>query len=329
MARMHVLALLLAIAHVSGQTSLAPVEPIAQGFSPAHASYVPERVYDSDRKRFTDFEAMLADLARADVVFVGEQHDDPATHRLELAILEGLARRRGDITLALEMFERDVQEALTGYAGGSVMEEDFLKTSRPWPRYASDYRPLVEFAKLSGWPIVASNVPRRLASQVAKTGSAAPLPDIERALYAADQRCPGDDYFDRFAETMTAHPTPGAEKMAADERRAMTWRFYLAQCLKDETMAESVARALSDAKRLVVHVNGAFHSDFGDGTAERVRRRVPNARVAVISILPVANLDALKPTKQDRKRADYLVYTLKPAPSPHKTTSDATARAQG
>ena len=29
----------------------------------------------------------------ADVVFVGEQHDDPNTHRLELAVLEGLARR--------------------------------------------------------------------------------------------------------------------------------------------------------------------------------------------------------------------------------------------
>lgn len=323
MARMHAFIAVLLIAMSDGvrQTSPAPPAPVARGFSPAHSSYVPERVYDSDRKRFTDFEAMLADLASADVVFVGEQHDDPATHRLELAIIEGLARRRGDITLALEMFERDVQETLTGYAGGSVMEEDFLKNARPWPRYASDYRPLVEFAKLAGWPIIASSVPRQLASQVAKAGPAVPLPDAERALYASDQRCPGDDYFDRFAETMIAHPTPGAETMAADEQRAMTWRFYLAQCLKDETMAESVARALSDAKRLVVHVNGAFHSDFGDGAAERVRRRAPNARVAVISILPVENLDSLKPSKKDRKRADYLVYTLKPAPSAHKPTS--------
>jgi hypothetical protein len=61
-----------------------------------------------------------------------------------------------------------------------------------------------------------------------------------------------------------------------------------------------------------VHVNGSFHSDFGDGAAERVRRRLPRARVLVVSILPVENLDALKPTKEDRKRADYLVYTLRP-----------------
>ena len=37
---------------------------------------MPQRVYDTDDKRFVDFEAMLVELAKADVVFVGEQHDD-------------------------------------------------------------------------------------------------------------------------------------------------------------------------------------------------------------------------------------------------------------
>src|ERR1035437_8631622 len=46
-------------------------------------SYVPQRVYDTHHKRFIDFESMLADATGADVLFLGEQHDDPATHRLE------------------------------------------------------------------------------------------------------------------------------------------------------------------------------------------------------------------------------------------------------
>lgn len=287
-----------------------------------HASYVPHRVYDSDRKRFTDFEATLAELARADVVFVGEQHDDPATHRLELAILEGLARRRADVTIALEMFERDAQPAVSGYASGSMAEEEFLKTSRPWPRYATDYRPLVELARAAGWPIVASNVPRRLAAAVAKEGFAAlnGLSDDERTLAASALNCPEDDYFERFAQTMSGHQT--TEDGADPKRQRETVRrYYLSQCLKDETMAESIARARGDTKRLVVHVNGAFHSDFGDGAAERVRRRLPRAQVAVVSVLPVDDLDALRPSRDDRKRADYLVYTLKPAASPHKTTT--------
>src|SRR3954464_4886861 len=59
------------------------------------SSYVPQRVFDTRQKGFGDFESMLADLARADAVFVGEQHDDENTHRLELALLEGLTRRGG------------------------------------------------------------------------------------------------------------------------------------------------------------------------------------------------------------------------------------------
>ena len=90
---------------------------------------------------------MLADLAKADVVFVGEQHDDPNTHRLEAAILDGLRRRGVPVTLSLEMFERDTQAGLDSYLAGGIAEEEFLKTSRPWPRYATDYRPLVEMAK--------------------------------------------------------------------------------------------------------------------------------------------------------------------------------------
>ena len=65
------------------------------------SSYVPQRVFDTRLKGFSDFESMLADLARADAVFVGEQHDDPNTHRLELAIVEGLTRRGVPVVVAI------------------------------------------------------------------------------------------------------------------------------------------------------------------------------------------------------------------------------------
>jgi uncharacterized iron-regulated protein len=276
------------------------------------SGYIPERVYDSVSGRFTDFEAMLAEVSRADVVFVGEAHDDPNTHRLELAILEGLKRRRADVALGLEMFERDVQEQLSSYGDGRIGEDEFLSRSRPWPRYATDYRPLVEFARASRWPILATNVPRRLASAVAKGGLDVIAPGDDRALYAADVQCPRDDYFDRFEKSMSAHPMPGAETRTDAENAAIVERFYLAQCLKDETMAESIARARAASGPLVVHVNGAFHSDFGDGVPERVRRRLPQLRLAVLSMLPVDDLDAVAPAADDRKRADYLVYTLAP-----------------
>ena len=316
---------LIAPAILSLTLALGPSQAPAQAPAPdPPAAYVPERVFLSDKKRFTDFEAMLADLQSADVVFVGEQHDDPNTHRLELALMEGLARRRGSIILSLEMFERDAQTALDAYLAGQVSEEEFLKSSRPWPRYKTDYRGLVELAKARGWTVVASNVPRSLASGVSKTGFdfLKTLPDDQKAWVAADLRCPFDDYYGNFADTMkemTAHPMPGNEKQTDAERKQMVDRFYYAQCVKDETMAESIAAAYqkSAASRpIVVHFNGSFHSDYGLGTASRVERRLKGVRVKLVTMVPVENLDRLNPTKDDRKKADYLVYTYRPKPAP-------------
>ena len=276
------------------------------------AAYVPERVYDARQKAFIDFEIMLASAAEADVIFVGETHGDPNTHRLELAILEGLQRRKRSPAVSLEMFERDAQPALDAYLAGRTTEEEALKNARPWPRYATDYRPLVERAKAQGWPVIAANVPRRIAQNVAKSGREIidQLSGEERALVARDIECPLDSYFHRFTESMGSHPAPN---QTPDEKKAMAERYYWSQCVKDETMAEAIAGAVErrTASGPVVHYNGAFHSDFGLGTVERTRRRLAGKRIIVISMLPVADLDALQPAGDDLQRADYLVYTTK------------------
>ena len=286
----------------------------------AQSSYVPQRVYDTDDKRFVDFEAMLVELAKADVVFVGEQHDDPNTHRLELAILEGLGRRRGGVIVSLEMFERDTQEPLEHFLMDHVSEEDFLKVARPWPRYATDYKPLVEYRHVEG---------------LAGAGGQRPQADCVRGVEVRvrrarrQERCrkemvrAGARVFNqrrllqavRGRDERASRPAGIASAQADAAKREMTERFYFAQCLKDETMAESIARAhaggVAGGRRpLVVHFNGSFHSDYGLGTAERAKRRMPGKRIVVLSLLPVKDLDGLSPSGDDRKRAAYLIYTI-------------------
>ncbi len=305
----------------------------AQVHESSLSSYVPQRVYDAKTKKFSDFETMLAELARAEIVFVGEQHDDANTHRLERAILEGLLRRERKVTVAFEMFERDTQSFVNEYLAGNVSEEGLLKISRPWPNYAKDYRPLLELAKAHQWRVIAGNVPRRHASLVSKSGLKGldTLSADERKYVAAEQQCPMDDYFKRFAEAMTVHPTddakakkddsPEAKKKAEEEAaqmalkmKAMTERFYQAQCVKDETMAESLAQAYNEAtanKPVIVHFNGAFHSDYKLGTTARTVRRLPKANVKVVSIVPLESLDTIN-VDEYRKRGDYVVFTFKP-----------------
>jgi uncharacterized iron-regulated protein len=240
--------------------------------------------------------AMLDAVAAADVVFVGEQHDDPLAHRVELELLRELARRGRRVVLSLEMFERDVQPLVDAYLAGRLPEARLLADGRPWPNYATDYRPLVELARAQGWPVVAANVPRALANAVARGGLAArdPLPPDRRRLAAAELRCPDDAYRRKFVAQMAgmgshgAHAPPAADSAAAAAARAaaatLHQRYYEAQCTKDETMAESVAAALAPDVT-VVHVNGSFHSDEWLGTADRVRRRRPDVRGVVISVV--------------------------------------------
>ena len=265
----------------------------------------PHRVFDTARGAFAAIDPMIDDLAAADVVFVGEQHDSANTHRLELALLQGLASRRGNVVLSLEMFERDVQEPLEHFLMGHTPEDEFLKDARPWPRYKTDYKPLVDFAIARDWPVVAANVPRSIASEVSKGGLDVlkGKSETDRRLFAKELQCPTDDeYFKRFGEAMADHA-------------AGTPTFYYAQCLKDETMAESIAEAYTAAaaggkRPLVVHINGAFHSDFGQGTAARLRRRLPDKRVAIVTMLPVEKIDVPAPDAAERRRGDFLVYTV-------------------
>jgi uncharacterized iron-regulated protein len=278
----------------------------------AQSGYVPVRVYDSQAKQFADFETLAAVAAKSDVVFVGEQHDDVNSHRLERALLEALMRRRGDVVLALEMFERDVQEPLLHFSMGHTDEAEFLAQARPWPQYARDYKPLVDFAIAHEWAVVAADVPRDIAADVAKSGLDAlkSRPDAETSWFAHDLQCaPEGRYFARFRDAMTGHDTAGP---ALDD--AAVVRYYASQCLKDETMAESIAQAyaagsIGGKRPLVISINGTFHSDYGDGTVSRTRRRLPGKRVIVVTLIPTGDLDTIKPDKDTRARADYLVYT--------------------
>ena len=260
---------------------------------------------------------MLDKLSRADVVFFGEQHDDGETHRAEAELLEAIGRTGRPVVLSLEMFERDVQPVLDDYLAGRVTEREFLTRSRPWPAYATDYRRLIELAREKHWRVVAANVPRPLASAIGRRGLSAldTLSTTDRRMAARDNVCPRDDYHARFMESMQSHSSgSGPAPKAADSLpTAMAEHFYLAQCVKDETMAESIVDARLAAPRdaIVVHYDGAFHSDYFQGTVARVKRRQPGWTLAVVSAVPVPD-PLVAPIVTQSGKADYVIFARRP-----------------
>lgn len=239
----------------------------------------------------------LADrLVLSDVVFLGEVHDNKAGHAAHLEILRALHRRHPDLVLSMEMFERDVQGTLDDYLADRIDEETFLEHARPWPGYREHYRPLVEYARTHGLDVLAANVPRKLARRVSVEGV---LPGRRRHA-ARTTTAPRNRYYELFLEAMEEHP--------GDISSGTMMDFYRAQCLKDDTMAETIADYLADHPArdpLVVHVCGRFHSDEGLGTVRRLLARRPLARTSVVSMLAMEE-DAFE-LSEHRDLAHYVL----------------------
>ena len=221
--------------------------------------------------------AMIDSLLKFDVVFVGEKHDSKRTHEIELWIFKELYKATKDVALSLEMFEKDAQEMLNRYLEGSISEEDFLKRTRPWSNYLTDYRPLVEYAKEHRIPVIAANIPRKLASIIARYGE-----DSLKALQSPFLPCKVffDDsvYKERFYKMMKeiGH-MKGKEDLIED--------FYKAQCYKDATMADGIINFMEkNPSKMVVSINGNFHSDYFSGIPYQIKESKSDIKIAIITV---------------------------------------------
>jgi uncharacterized iron-regulated protein len=229
------------------------------------------------RKRFLyDMEDSFDILMDYSVIFIGEEHESRVCHHAELTILKGLAERDSNLVLALEMFERDVQNILDAYLIGKISEKKFLKQARPWPNYLEDYRPLVEFAKKKGMPVIAANIPRRAAAAVAMANKVSPdVMGEDRRYLPKTLHLKSKEYYKRFASSMEEMPhfTP-MKDMKVDG-------LYKAQVLKDAVMAASVEPFLD---RRTLFCCGHFHSDYHLGIPYQLQKNHPKLKIAVIAM---------------------------------------------
>ncbi|WP_462432202.1 ChaN family lipoprotein [Phascolarctobacterium succinatutens] len=237
-------------------------------------------------------------LAKYDVVFFGEYHDQSEIHKSEIDLLEALHKIKGEkLVLSMEMFEVDNQEKLDSFLAGQLNEADFMATSRPWPNYQTDYAPLVNFAKEQNMPVVAANVPRFLAAHVAKNNaSAAGIEEQYKKWLPKATYAPEGAYKDKFYAQMNSPEAP--MKMPSARLAAV----YAAQCLKDDKMAESIAAFSDEHKNMqVLHINGCFHSDAHLGTAQKLEALRPELKVAVITPLE-------RKQKGEKPAGDFVVW---------------------
>ena len=244
------------------------------------------KIINTKTNKETELKEMVERLGDYDVIFFGEFHENRILHSLEIEVLRMFHRNNKNTIVSLEMFERDVQPVLDEYLSDEISEENFLVNSRPWPNYETDYKPLIEYAKENELIVVAANIPRRYANMISKQGlNALDSLSVEEKKFVTKKHIVfEDEYKDRFIKTMKeemAHSSkmPKGMKMNLD-------LIYAAQCIKDDTMAESILKYHRiPPRKKVIHFNGDFHSRKHLGTAQKIQVLEPMLKVAVISPL--------------------------------------------
>jgi uncharacterized iron-regulated protein len=240
----------------------------------------PECWIDLSRGEETEHADVIADLAKADVVYAGETHTIRRHHELQLRLLQELFAQGRPLTLCLEQLEAREQPAVDRYARGEIgfaalaAEIDWEKK---WRNYR-DYEALCEFARAHRLPSRALNAPAAVIRAVSRGGGLDKLPAEQRAQLPANVHLDDPAYERLMQLELAVH-------MAVDPAKLRP--MFEAQASRDETMAAHIVAALrppDGAKRVAFVVVGAGHVRYGFGTAERVRRRLPEVTERIVLI---------------------------------------------
>lgn len=232
------------------------------------------KIFDSKANKTCTLEDIISVLAKNDVVFFGEEHNDPTGHQLENEILRLIHLKNGERqVLSMEMFETDVQQVLNEYMQNLIREKNFIKEARSWNNY-QDYKTMIEYSRTQAIHVIAANTPNRYVNIVTRKG----LKGLDSLNKTAKKWLPplpidtaSGKYYDNFLKTMGGHKVPGME-------------IYQAQNLWDSSMAWSIINYLKKQKQdKIFHIAGRFHSDEKLGTVARVMKFKPSLKIATIS----------------------------------------------
>lgn len=234
------------------------------------------RIVDLRLGKALSFETLVDRVASMDLIFVGEVHDNPEHHLLQVQILQGLAERSGPVNIAMESFQRTSQGSLDRYLEGELTEKAFLEEvdwKRSWGIEYHFYRPLLLWAKRNRARVLAINAPSTVVRKVARQG----LKGLR-----ADERSQLAGEIDLDNKAHRAYLRGVYEGHVHRELKDFDF-FYEAQCVWEDTMAESISGYFRDNRTKLVVFTGNGHIVNKFGVPDRTVRRTP---LSMATIMP-------------------------------------------
>jgi uncharacterized iron-regulated protein len=270
------------------------------------------KVFTAEGKK-SDYADVIKEISKADFIFFGELHDNPIAHWLELEITRSLFTTKAkNLILAAEMFETDNQLIIDEYLSGIIKEASFESEVRKWSNYATDYKPLMNFAKTNSLKFVAANIPRRYASVVAAGGFEA-LEKIssEGKKFIAPLPVEYDPEVPCYKEMLSMGGSIGGTM-----GNKVNENLPKAQAVKDATMANSILKNWQNGQT-VIHYNGSYHSDKYSGIIWYLKKYNPDVKVATITT--VLQDDINKMSDEFKGTADFIIVVPTSMTKTYKT----------
>lgn len=245
------------------------------GLGEPGASGTPGAGIEVGTRQALDSPALLARMARADIVLLGEWHDVPAHHAQRGAWLVQLAGLPGQRPVVVaEHLGRGLQvdAARAGQALLPALEAaGFDARGWAWPAHQALFEPLLR----AGLPLWGGNLPRDEARRIAREAEAAWPADLSALLQRAPLTPQAQDTLD--AALRDSH----CGMLSAQRVPAMR----AAQRARDAAMAQALLQAHAQGARPAVLVAGNGHVRRDHGVAQLLAALAPQLRVLSVTLV--------------------------------------------
>lgn len=234
------------------------------------------KLWDMRGQRYIDEATLLDSMGDANVVLLGEVHDNRMHHDFQLRLLQARLDKGARPSLLMEQFNSDNQEKLDAALADANRDEAFSKAADfiafgDWKLYA----PLLSAAVDYRLPIIAANISNAQLQPAIRQGFSAYHPDdIQRIAVEQVWNERRDNYLSRNMEgTHCGKISP-------------QWRAGLVrgQRLRDALMADA---AVSSFGRGIVGIVGRNHARRDIGLPLYFAARNPAARILSVGLVEV------------------------------------------
>lgn len=236
---------------------------------------------------------LVKEASEADFIFIGEAHSMRLHHEAQLQVIKALRGQGADISIGMEMFKTESQDALDKWVRGEMSEADFRAVYKsnwniPWHLY----KDIFLYSREEGIPLVALNIQKKIVNQVLKEGFESLTPeDLEKLPPGIE--CKVDETYENFMrEALDSHGKHGVDFK----------NFCEAQLVWDNAMAHNAIEFMdrNPGMKMVVMAGGG-HS-WKRGIPAQVGRLSAYSSVVLLPDSKTLAVDHVGPDD-----ADYII----------------------